>query len=301
MMFSLGAIALCAITRSFAAQVAMWSAIGLSLFAYIAAVGPTNVSPALESWIVSALVVTVCLSSWVRPTAMTLDSRKLSSGAAGFIVGLLGMRLAYVVASMPHSGSNAMLAAILVGLGYSVGAAAFSLLRKSEAGSAVGWGMFVIAGCLYVTASIGISGDMAVMSALLVAYVAGSVAMTQFAGRHRHLWHVVALLGWVVFTQWVNVALIWNGAHLHGFSGVTVAWIVYALAILTLGFWLKLKEFRYWGLGVMFTTVSKILLVDLQNTSVPFRVGVLLGLGLLMLGSGYLYIRGRGAPRVPAN
>jgi uncharacterized membrane protein len=94
----------------------------------------------------------------------------------------------------------------------------------------------------------------------------------------------------------VDVGLTWTGTDLRVASTVTVAWIAYALVLLTLGFAMGVKQLRFWSIGVMFTTVCKILLIDLASTSVPFRVGVLVGLGLLMLLGGYFYIQGRSAP-----
>ena len=86
--------------------------------------------------------------------------------------------------------------------------------------------------------------------------------MSVVAEKSRELWHAVALLGWVLFSRWVDVGLSWSGTDLHGFSSLTVAWIAYALALLCLGFWMNIKELRFWSLGIMFVTVTKILLAS---------------------------------------
>jgi uncharacterized membrane protein len=75
-----------------------------------------------------------------------------------------------------------------------------------------------------------------------------------------------------------------------------VAWIVYALSLMSIGFWLRLRELRYWSFAVMFASVLKILAIDMASTHIMFRVAVLVGLGLLMLAGGYWYIKGKGEP-----
>ncbi|MFI5387389.1 MAG: DUF2339 domain-containing protein [Fimbriimonadales bacterium] len=298
-LFALGAILVTARTRWVSAMVAMWVAFAIAALSYTYAVLFGDVPALHDAVLIGVLGLTVVIGLPIAMGTAPGDFRKTISGSAGILIGLILMRLGFVVAQMPHVGYNPILIACLTGAGYSVASSVLALARRSDPAAATAWALFAASGISYLAAPNGpvkLPIEMPIISGLLVAFVTASAALNRVARREPELWHLVALLGWVVFTRWVDVALTWSGTDLHGVQTMTVAWIVYALALLTLGFSLKAKELRYWSLGIMFTTVCKILVIDLANTSTPFRVGVLLGLGLLMLGGGYWYIKGRHTP-----
>lgn len=297
--FALAAILVTARTRWISAMVAMWASFTIAIGSYVYAVSFGTVPSLHDALLVGVLAVIVAVGAPVATGTAPPDFRKAISGSAGIVVGLILMRLSFVVASMPHAGYDPGLAMCLTAAGYSIAASLFAFARESDPATATGWAMFVASGAGYVLYPGGLlkpPAEMMIVSGLLSAYVAASAAVRRAAVKEPELWHLVALAGWVVFSRWVDVALTWNGIDLHGASSLTVAWIVYALALLCLGFAMKARELRYWSFGVMFVTISKILLIDLAYTSTPFRVGVLLGLGLLMLGGGYWYIKGRHTP-----
>lgn len=98
---------------------------------------------------------------------------------------------------------------------------------------------------------------------------------------------------WVLITKWTQVITADFNPETGGVSTSTLAWIVYALALLVLGFVVKSPTPRFWSFGVMFVTVCKVLLYDAASTSAAFKVAVLLTLGFMMLVGGYTYVRGK--------
>ncbi len=64
---------------------------------------------------------------------------------------------------------------------------------------------------------------------------------------------------------------------------------------------MRVTEVRHAGLALLFLTGGKLILLDLSETAEFIRVAVTLGLGLAMIGGGYLYIRlqNRLAPKPP--
>lgn len=71
----------------------------------------------------------------------------------------------------------------------------------------------------------------------------------------------------------------------------TVAWAVYATALLVAGFAMRASELRYGGLILIGITAFKLLAVDLSTTPDGPRFLITLAVGLAMIGGGYLYIR----------
>lgn len=297
--FAIAAILVTARTRWISAMIAMWSAFAIATAAYAYAVAFGNVPAIQDAVLVAVLAATVVLGLPAATGTAPVDFRKAIAGSAGILVGLMLMRLAFVVAPMPKVGFDPWLTICLVAAGYSVAASGVAIVRKSDPACAVTWAMFAASGIAYLSypgSQMPLAHEMAIVTGLLASFIAATAGSRRLALRDPEIWHAVALIGWVLFSSWLFTALTWGGIDLHGASSLTIAWIVYALALISTGFALKVRELRYWSFAVMFATVSKILLVDLANTSTPFRVGVLLGLGLLMLGGGYWYIRGRRTP-----
>lgn len=294
--FALAAIGLTARTKWYSAACAMWTSFGIALLAYLYAVGFGNMPTFHEEVLVAVLAVTAALGLPVATETSMKEVARPMAAAAGVLIGFFAMRFAFVVATAPSGHANAVLAVAMTAVGYSVAASALGKIRKSIPAMVVAWVMFVAAGAVYLQAvqtSLKLPVEMALISGLFAAFVAACYAVSTVVRRQPELWNAIALLGWVIFSRWIDVGLNWSGTDLHGASTMTVAWIAYALGLLTIGFWLRAQELRYWSFGVMLTTTAKILLVDLASASVPFRVGVLLCLGLLMLGGGYWYIKGK--------
>jgi uncharacterized membrane protein len=68
-------------------------------------------------------------------------------------------------------------------------------------------------------------------------------------------------------------------------------WGVYALAFIIAGFWLRQRAMRLSALALFGLTALKLLLVDMDYLEPAFRLFSTVVLGLLMLGTSYLYHR----------
>lgn len=297
-LFTFAAMAFAARSGWIASLVAVWLSLGLALLGYVvaAALGmPGGHDVVLLAMILSAAVGALPLGSrfWKG------DDQSVVGGATGFIVGLLTIRLGFVVATLVLPAFSPFLVMSLVASGYSTAASIVALARRSNAALAVAWMIFAIGGSFYLAGGlqkVPLGSEMAMMSGLFAAFACAGVATARLAKQHREVWHAIALLGWVVFSRWVDVSLSWSSAAPHGISTLTIAWITYALGLLTLGIWLHIKDLRYWSFAVMFISILKILAIDMASTHIMFRVAVLVGLGLLMLAGGYWYIKGKGSP-----
>jgi uncharacterized membrane protein len=73
--------------------------------------------------------------------------------------------------------------------------------------------------------------------------------------------------------------------------GYSVAWTLYGLMLLGLGTWMRSQLLRYASAVVVLITVSKVFLIDASNLTGLYRVASFLGLGLSLIGIGYLYQR----------
>jgi uncharacterized membrane protein len=73
--------------------------------------------------------------------------------------------------------------------------------------------------------------------------------------------------------------------------GYSVAWTLYGLMLLGLGTWMRSQLLRYASAVVILITVSKVFLIDASDLTGLYRVASFLGLGLSLIGIGWLYQR----------
>ena len=77
-------------------------------------------------------------------------------------------------------------------------------------------------------------------------------------------------------------------AELYGYSAV---WLVYALVLLAIGILRRIVGLRYASLALLLATVAKVFLIDMSELTDLYRVASFFGLGLSLIGIGYLYQR----------
>jgi uncharacterized membrane protein len=70
---------------------------------------------------------------------------------------------------------------------------------------------------------------------------------------------------------------------------MSVAWAIYGLLLLVVGFWRKLKTLRYLGLGVLGALLLKAFTVDMSDVSTIYRIMAFLATGVTLVGVSYLY------------
>jgi uncharacterized membrane protein len=71
----------------------------------------------------------------------------------------------------------------------------------------------------------------------------------------------------------------------------STVWLVYGIALLAVGFVLRSKPARLLALGVIILTIAKVFLYDTANIAGIYRALSAIGLGVVLLGIGWLYQR----------
>ena len=79
-----------------------------------------------------------------------------------------------------------------------------------------------------------------------------------------------------------------HDAEIYAYSAV---WIAYALVLLGVGIVWRSIFWRYTSLAVLIVTVLKVFLYDMSDLTGLYRVASFLGLGLTLIGIGYIYRR----------
>lgn len=89
-----------------------------------------------------------------------------------------------------------------------------------------------------------------------------------------------------------------HGTYLHRFRvedaewyAYSAAWLAYGGVLLGLGVWTGLKKLRYASLGVIVLVIAKVFLLDMDALTGLWRALSFLGLGLCLIGIGWLYQR----------
>lgn len=105
-------------------------------------------------------------------------------------------------------------------------------------------------------------------------------------------------LGLLFVDLTLEVRHLFHGRYLHtgrmsdaeGYA-YSLAWLLYAGALLALGILRRVTELRYASLGLILLVVAKVFLWDMAWLTGLYRVGSFLGLGLSLVLVGYLYQR----------
>jgi len=108
-----------------------------------------------------------------------------------------------------------------------------------------------------------------------------------------------------VFYLTLEVRRFFHGPILAGPTGdaeqymYSTVWLVFGIAVLALGFVLRSQTARLLALGVIALTIAKVFILDTATISGIFRALSAIGLGVVLLGIGWLYQRLL-YPRLPA-
>ena len=156
-------------------------------------------------------------------------------------------------------------------------------------------------------------GAYPLLNVLLLAYAVPAVFAFLFAFTLREtqseVSSYVAVAGFALLFVYLTleIARSFQGPVLFGIGRTdaevytySVAWLAYALALLGLGIFLSQKLLRYVSLAVLVITAGKVFLFDMAGLMGLYRVASFLGLGLSLVGIGYLYQRFVFAPPTPA-
>jgi uncharacterized membrane protein len=148
-------------------------------------------------------------------------------------------------------------------------------------------------------------GDVLGFDLLLLAYLVPAAFAFLFAGRlpevaSRRFAVAAAVLGLVLVFAYLTLEVrhAFHGAVLAGgpttdaeWYSYSVVWLVYAGALLALGFHRRDPRLRHAALAIVLVTVIKVFVWDMAELSGLYRAASFLGLGLSLVAIGYLYQR----------
>jgi uncharacterized membrane protein len=148
-------------------------------------------------------------------------------------------------------------------------------------------------------------GHLPVVNVLFLAYAVPALFAFRFATaisgtRYEPFSHFAGGLGFVLVFAYLSLETKrffegpvfafdrFSDGELYAYS---IVWMAYALALLALGIATGRSVLRYASLAVLVVTVAKVFLVDMAGLTGLYRVGSFLGLGLALIGIGYVYQR----------
>jgi len=257
-----------------------------------------------------------------RETHILVSALELGGGA--LLALLVGMEIDHVIGrTVLDSGADFLRAGIMTIAWAVLALGLFRLYRRSQPrDQALLYGALGFVGLACLTLVVGgfilfnplvdaiDVGTTWVFNRLLVVYAVPATLLLLVADRLRTeedlrrfgAWpaQAVGLLALVTGFVWITLA-IRQVAHGAVFDtgditdaeqyGYSAAWTLYGLALLGLGTWKRSQVLRYASAVVVLITVCKVFLVDAANLTGLYRVASFLGLGLSLIGIGYLYQR----------
>lgn len=100
-----------------------------------------------------------------------------------------------------------------------------------------------------------------------------------------------------LFYLTLEVRRIFHGPELAGVTSdaeqytYSTVWLIFAIALLAIGFVLRSQPARFLALSVIAMTIAKVFLFDTANIAGIYRALSVTGLGVVLLGIGWLYQR----------
>ncbi len=74
-------------------------------------------------------------------------------------------------------------------------------------------------------------------------------------------------------------------AHMY----MSVMWAVYGAALMTVGFWRRVRLLRYVALGLFVLLLTKVFILDTIEVKRVYRIAAFLATGVTLVGVSYLY------------
>lgn len=240
----------------------------------------------------------------------------LESGAIVFGVLLISLEIRHVI-SGSLTGDYELLEQGLQTIAWTLLGAAFYRVAAGGGRFAVRWawrvlwslalGQFVLLQLLAVNPLFERVpvGDMPVLNTLLLAYLApgalaGYVALTVARDGRRRMALTAGTTALVAVFAWLSLEVRhgFHGSILYGgeptdgeWYAYSAAWLAYGLALLGLAIRFNHAALRYASLTVVMLTVAKVFVFDMSALEGLYRAASFLGLGLALVGIGWLYQR----------
>ena len=255
-------------------------------------------------------------SRWLKVDAFARHRMALEGLALGLAIALVSLELRVIIAGGIAKDSMGLLELSTHALAW-MGAAYGLAYRQQLFSSFVSlWGAraLLLASSLVLLAGLTIrnpvvTGDIVeggrVFNALWLAYLAPVPLLALMArkleglglGHWRNAFGVFALVLLMTFVTLQVKRLFQDFTIAIEFLSdaesyaVSLAWLAMAILIFIVGIKLDRQTIRYGGLAVMVATVLKVFVVDLSDLSGLWRIASLMGLGLCLIGVGWVYTR----------
>ena len=112
-----------------------------------------------------------------------------------------------------------------------------------------------------------------------------------------------------VILAWAGLVLLWLNLSIEVYShfreaipdrerarwiaqmSLSITWALYSSALLSIGFWRRIRPLRFLALALFGLTAAKLVVVDMARVEMIFRILAFIGTGFLMIGASYLYHR----------
>jgi uncharacterized membrane protein len=107
----------------------------------------------------------------------------------------------------------------------------------------------------------------------------------------------IAAVALALFYLTLEVRRLFHGPVLAGVTGdaeqytYSTVWLAFGIVLLAVGFVLRSQPARFLALGVIILTIAKVFLYDTANIAGIYRALSVIGLGVVLLGIGWLYQR----------
>ncbi len=111
-----------------------------------------------------------------------------------------------------------------------------------------------------------------------------------FGGILMFLLMNIEIADWFTLPGERFISIDWGGNFARSMT-FSIAWALFALALLIIGFRLDARAARYAGIGLMGITLVKLFFHDLANIESIYRIGALIVVAIIALGASFLYQR----------
>ena len=252
-----------------------------------------------ERLILALAVMTVGLAACSIGAGRDKTEKQIATVIGAILGTVIVVPMFGLVLRLPSVGMGedaALVASLAI---YAAVLAAISLRAKWQGYAIVAWPVTLAATVTYwFQIVVGPTSVSVGEQILLMSLVGASLALAALgSGSNRAELQTAAVLasiaGWFVVARLMYLVLVLPAVGMQHQAALTASWSVYAAAVLTLGFAWDFKNLRITSLIMFGVTIAKVFLVDLAELEDLVKVLVLLVLGLVILGGGYLYVRAR--------
>ncbi len=152
-----------------------------------------------------------------------------------------------------------------------------------------GWNLSFGAGLVLVVASLAAAASVA-PAAREALHVLPLLYLFALITAEIHAWGVQRPLSDFTRQEAQFTAVVW----------ISIAWALYASALVAAGFWKRRAGLRWLGLAVFALTTGKVFFFDLARLQPVYRIGSFLALGALLVAASFLYQRARRSDELSA-